>query len=100
MCTCNCAHTLHIIFITHMQILFATDLHMPPVGKVTKEWSGLAQEYFTDADNFKIECTCEHHIRPMSLSLSQCSPHGSGCQDEGSSFSCHLPHCEYSSLIN
>ena len=26
------------------------------VGKVTKQWSGLAKEYFTDADNFGIQC--------------------------------------------
>ena len=27
-----------------------------PVGKITKQWSGLAKEYFTDADNFGIQC--------------------------------------------
>ena len=27
------------------------------VGKITKQWSGLAKEYFTDADNFGIQCT-------------------------------------------
>ena len=26
------------------------------VGKITKQWSGLAKEYFTDADNFGIQC--------------------------------------------
>ena len=29
-----------------------------PVGKITKQWSGLAKEYFTDADNFGIQCEC------------------------------------------
>jgi len=27
-----------------------------PVGKISKQWSGLAKEYFTDADNFGIQC--------------------------------------------
>lgn len=26
------------------------------VGTITKQWSGLAKEYFTDADNFGITC--------------------------------------------
>ena len=26
------------------------------MGKITKQWSGLAKEYFTDADNFGIQC--------------------------------------------
>ena len=29
------------------------------VGKITKQWSGLAKEYFTDADNFGIQCKCK-----------------------------------------
>jgi len=29
------------------------------VGKVSKQWSGLAKEMFTDADNFGI--TCKEH---------------------------------------
>ena len=28
------------------------------MGKITKQWSGLAKEYFTDADNFGIQCEC------------------------------------------
>ena len=31
------------------------DRHGQEQGAITKEWSGLAQEYFTDADNFRIE---------------------------------------------
>ena len=26
------------------------------MGKITKQWSGLAKEYFTDADNFGMQC--------------------------------------------
>ena len=26
------------------------------VGKISKQWSGLAKEYFTKADNFGIQC--------------------------------------------
>ena len=26
------------------------------VGKISKQWSGLAKELFTDADNFGIQC--------------------------------------------
>lgn len=26
------------------------------VGKISKQWGGLAKEYFTDADNFGIQC--------------------------------------------
>jgi len=29
-----------------------------PVGQLIKQWSGFFREAFTDADNFKIECTC------------------------------------------
>ncbi len=26
------------------------------VGKITKQWGGFAKEFFTDADNFGIQC--------------------------------------------
>ncbi len=26
------------------------------VGKISKQWSGLAKEFFSDADNFGIQC--------------------------------------------
>ena len=26
------------------------------VGKISKQWSGLAREFFTDADNFGVSC--------------------------------------------
>jgi len=26
------------------------------VGKISKQWSGLMREYFTDADNFGVSC--------------------------------------------
>lgn len=28
----------------------------PPFGTITKKWSGLAKEVFTDADNFGVDC--------------------------------------------
>ena len=28
------------------------------VGKISKQWSGLLKEYFSDADNFGITCEC------------------------------------------
>ena len=39
---------------TTMQILSADGTQ--EVGKITKQWSGLAKEFFTDADNFGIQC--------------------------------------------
>ena len=30
------------------------------VGRISKQWSGLAKEYFTDADNFGIQCKPLH----------------------------------------
>ena len=41
-------------FVLPMQILSADGSQ--EVGKITKQWSGLAKEYFTDADNFGIQC--------------------------------------------
>ena len=29
------------------------------VGKISKQWSGLLREYFTDADNFGVSCKYE-----------------------------------------
>ena len=37
-----------------MQVLSADGTD--DVGKITKQFSGLAKEYFTDADNFGIQC--------------------------------------------
>ena len=37
-----------------LQVLSADGVHT--VGKITKQWSGLAKEMFTDADNFGISC--------------------------------------------
>ena len=28
------------------------------VGKISKQWSGFAKEYFTQADNFGVSCKC------------------------------------------
>ena len=38
----------------YLQVLSADGTQ--DVGKITKQWSGLAKEYFTDADNFGIQC--------------------------------------------
>jgi len=32
------------------------------VGKISKQWSGLIKEYFTDADNFGIQCKHENYM--------------------------------------
>ena len=54
-------NTSEFIFLT--QILSADGTQ--EVGKITKQWSGLAKEYFTDADNFGIQC--EHTLTVTSL---------------------------------
>ena len=33
------------------------------VGKISRQWSGLAKEIFTDADNFGIQCKLTHHLK-------------------------------------
>ena len=42
------------VSITSFQVLSADATQ--EVGKITKQWGGLAKEYFTDADNFGIQC--------------------------------------------
>ena len=42
--------------VPHSQVLSADGTQ--PVGKISKQWSGLVKEYFTDADNFGIQCEC------------------------------------------
>lgn len=32
------------------------------VGKISKQWSGLVREYFTDADNFGVSCKSLVHF--------------------------------------
>ena len=68
------------------------------VGKITKQWSGLAKEYFTDADNFGIQCEygwfLTVSLSPIYICYFIHSPHGFGCEDEGHYAGCLLPHCE------
>ncbi len=35
------------------------------VGRISKQWTGLVKEVFTDADNFGVACECWsfHHMR-------------------------------------
>jgi len=34
------------------------------VGKISKQWSGLLKEFFTDADNFGVSCMCHSLTAP------------------------------------
>ena len=40
--------------VTTVQVLSADGTQ--EVGKISKKWSGLAKEFFTDADNFGVQC--------------------------------------------
>ena len=40
--------------ICYLKVLSADGTHC--VGKILKQWSGPVKEYFTDADNFGIQC--------------------------------------------
>lgn len=42
------------------------------VGKITKQWAGLAQEIFTDADFFGISFPQETDVKNKALLLSAC----------------------------
>ena len=46
--TCSCGQNVEFQ-------VFAPD-GTTEVGKISKQWSGLFKEYFTDADNFGIQC--------------------------------------------
>ncbi len=50
-----------IFFLLSSQVLSADGTQ--EVGKITKQWSGLAKEWFTDADNFGIQCKNERAER-------------------------------------
>ena len=45
---------VHLLNFIPLQVLSADATQV--VGKISKQWSGLAKEYFTDADNFGIQC--------------------------------------------
>ena len=68
-----------------------------PVGKISKQWSGLVKEYFTDADNFGIQCERDR-TSWMLLKCSICSSNGSWCEDEGGHDRGLLPYCKYSAI--
>ena len=42
------------------------------VGRVSKQWSGLAREYFTDADNFGIKFPMDLDVRVKAVVLGAC----------------------------
>ncbi|KAI6649710.1 Phospholipid scramblase 2-like [Oopsacas minuta] len=42
------------------------------VGKVSKQWSGLAREYFTDADNFGIKFPMDLDVRVKAVVMGAC----------------------------
>ncbi|XP_065889151.1 phospholipid scramblase 2-like [Dysidea avara] len=43
-----------------------------PVGKISKQWSGLAKEYFTDADNFGIQFPVDLDVKMKAVMLGAC----------------------------
>ena len=49
---------VHVLSYPITQVLSADG--ESPVGRISKQWSGLAKEYFTDADNFGIQCKLLH----------------------------------------
>lgn len=42
------------------------------VGKITKQWSGLVQEAFTDADNFAISFPLDLDVKIKAVLLGAC----------------------------
>lgn len=42
------------------------------VGKITKQWSGLAKEYFTDADNFGIQFPMDLDVKMKAILIGAC----------------------------
>ena len=49
-----CVVLLLFSFSASVQVLSADGTQS--VGRISKQWGGLAKEYFTDADNFGIQC--------------------------------------------
>jgi len=47
------------------------------VGKISKQWSGFVQEYFTDADNFGVNCNHFPMISSRVYNSTQYVPSGS-----------------------
>lgn len=42
------------------------------VGKISKQWSGLAREYFTDADHFGISFPLDLDVKMKAVMLGAC----------------------------
>ena len=42
---------------------------MQEVGKITKQWSGLGKEMFTDADNFGINFPMDLDVKVRSIAV-------------------------------
>lgn len=42
------------------------------MGKISKKWSGLAREYFTDADNFGISFPMDLDVKMKAVMLGAC----------------------------
>ena len=57
--TCSCGQNVEFQ-------VFAPDGETE-VGKISKQWSGLFKEYFTDADNFGIQCELARAIHALVL---------------------------------
>ena len=57
--TCSCGQNVEFQ-------VFAPDGETE-VGKISKQWSGLFKEYFTDADNFGIQCELAWAIHALVL---------------------------------
>lgn len=45
---------------------------MQSVGKISKQWSGLAKEIFTDADNFGIQFPMDLDVKMKATMLAAC----------------------------
>jgi len=46
------------------------------LGMITKQWSGFAREFFTDAENFGIQCKISPLILPSVVFAEACWPRG------------------------
>ncbi|CAL8068612.1 unnamed protein product [Calicophoron daubneyi] len=60
-CICECWGDMHFQVLSKDGTI--------PVGDVTKQWSGIVQEYFTDADNFGISFPMDLDVRIKAVLL-------------------------------
>ena len=70
-------YTLILVLFVFAQVLSADGTQ--EVGKISKQWSGLAKEFFTKADNFGVQCKFDISIPFEShvIVCYECSSHGS-----------------------